>query len=314
MTPPEDDDDLDDEVTEKDGTIKDGSPARWAREHSVNRTAQRPSDVSRDQIHRIAVIGFWLNSDVLPGVLDDAYPRIFEDHDGPRIALHAGVAYGPEAWPADANEVRKAAAAHQVTALFEAKQGAEIRAYMAFDPREGMLPIEIYQRFVNSSQANADPDMVTDLVEDCAPGRERTLNLAGLRLGLLVCGENNVLANEQSNGNRALVRHQPDASLFKGVRVVFNGAHSTMGNWGKINERFKYLSSQRRWAFYATNCGKAGWGRSTVRGYYNGVLIADSFGPREAPPRGVPEPRLVHDDVNDRYLALVFDIPGRLLV
>ena len=98
------------------------------------------------------------------------------------------------------------------------------------------------------------------------------------------------------------------------MRVVFNGAHSTMGNWGKLDERFKLLSGQRGRAFYATNCGKAGWGRSTVRGYYSGVLLADSFGLRDAPPPGVPEPELVHDPVNDRCLALVFDIPGRMLV
>jgi hypothetical protein len=36
--------------------------------------------MARDQIHRIAVIGFWLNSDMLPGVLDEAYPKLFADH------------------------------------------------------------------------------------------------------------------------------------------------------------------------------------------------------------------------------------------
>jgi hypothetical protein len=104
-----------------------------------------------------------------------------------------------------------------------------------------LLPIEIHQRFVNSAQADADPGMVAELVADCGPGRERT--------------------------------------VFEEVRVVFNGGHSTMGNWGKMDERFKYLSRERRWAFYATNCGNNGWGRSTVRA----------------------------------CLALVLDIPGRML-
>jgi hypothetical protein len=304
---------LDDEDDEKTRTVADGSPARWARERSFNRTAPCPLDVASDRTFRVALLGFSLCSDRLPGVLDHMYERAFADHPGPRIALHAGVAYGPEPWPTGTDEVHRAAAAHEVTALFEARLAAGTRAYEAYAPGHGLLPIEIHQRFVNSAQADADPGMVAELVADCGPGRERTVNLGGLCLGLLVCGENNVLTNQQGNANRVLVRHDENAHLFEEVRVVFNGGHSTMGNWGKMDERFKYLSRERRWAFYATNCGNNGWGRSTVRAYHDGVLIADSLGPRAAPPAGVPEPRLVYDDVDDRCLALVLDIPGRML-
>jgi hypothetical protein len=85
----------DDEDDEKTRTIADGSPARWAREHSFNHTARRPPNVAPDSTYRVALLGFSLCSDKLPGVLDHAYARAFADHPGPRIALHAGVAYGP---------------------------------------------------------------------------------------------------------------------------------------------------------------------------------------------------------------------------
>lgn len=327
-------DDNDDDGDEKTLTVADGSPARWAREHSFNRTAQHQQDVELDATYRVALLGFSLCSDKLPGVIDHMYRRVFANHAGPRIALHAGVVYPLtnadeppppkesssagaratlEAWPIGTDEVQRAATAHEVTALFETRLAAGTRAYKAFAPGHRMLPLEIYQRFVNSAQADADPRMVAELVADCGRDRERTIHLGGLRLGLLVCGENNVLTNRQTDSNRVHVRHDQDAHLFEHVRVVFNGGHSTMGNWGKINARFKHLSRERRWAFYATNCGNNGWGNSTLRAYHDGVLIADSLGPIEPVPAGIPTPYLEYDDVDDRCLALVLDIPGRML-
>lgn len=292
---------------------KDGTGEQSAKYRSVNQTALTPEDIKPEEIYRIAVIGFLLEPRELPGVVEDAYKSIFNEHQGPRIALHAGQVAGRKPWPTGADEVRKAAATHKVAVLFEASMGSR-GAYKAFEPGKEMLPVEIYQRFADSKQANADPAMVVALVEDCGPDRERTINLAGLRLGLLVCGENNVLTNEQDNGNRALVRHQPDSHLFEHVRVVFNGAHTNMGNWGKLDRRFRYLSRERRWAFYATNCGNEAWGRSTVRGYYNGRLIMTSSGPQERRVNGVRVQRIADDESKDRYMALVFDIPGRLLM
>jgi hypothetical protein len=315
MTPPEDEDSDGPDILDKGEKLGGGGfPAPWARDSSKNDTAQRRDSIVSDQTYRIAVIGFWLAPDKLSGVLEAAYPKIFDGHHGPKIALHPGVAVaGSKLWPEDVNEVRNAARTNEVTALFEAKIGSERPAYKAVAPDGSMLPIEIYQRFATSGQANADLDMVAKLVEDCASGQQRTLNLAGLPLGLLVCGENNVLINPKSEGYRARVRYPRGAQIFERVKVVFNGTHYTMRNWGKMHQRFKYLSDGHRWAFYATNCNKKEWGLTTVRAYYNRRLIADSSGPRGKPPHGVPKPFLVVDE-EQRYLALVFDIPGKLLV
>jgi hypothetical protein len=285
-----------------------------AKDRSENRTALDPPCVSPEKIYRIAVIGFWQEARTLSGVLDRAYGDIFKDHQGPRIALHSGYVIRREPWPAGTDEVCAAAENHEVAALFETALQPDDRAYLAYQPRKGLLPLRLYQRFKDSTDANADPAIVAELVEDCGPNRQRTINLAGLPLGLLICGENNVLTNDQGDGNRAFVRHHPDAKLFEGVGVVFNGAHTTMGNWGKINRRLGFLSDGDRWAFYATNCVNESWGSSTVRGYYNGALVADSSMRTVAPPPDVTVRRFNDDESTDRYLALAFDIPGRLLV
>jgi hypothetical protein len=312
MTPPEDED-PDDPFIIDIGEKRGGFSAPWARDSSKNNSARNSANVS-DETYRIAVIGFWRNPNVLSGVLHDAYRKIFADHKGPRIALHPGMAFvGSKSWPKDVEEVSQAAGDHKVTALFEARKGSGRPAYRAVGPDGCELPIEIYQRFATSWDANADLDMVEKLVKDCGRDQQRTLNLAGLPLGLLVCGENNVLINPKSEGYQARVRYPRNAQIFEYVKVVFNGTHYTMGNWGKMHGRFEYLSRERRWAFFATNCDKKEWGLTTVRAYYDGRLIADSSGLRGKPPHGVPKPFLVADE-EQRYLALVFDIPGKLLV
>lgn len=285
-----------------------------AKERSKNETALDPPRVLLDETYRIAVIGFWWETHALSGVIDHAYGQIFDGHPGPqKIALHAGRVEGPPPWPAGPEKVSEAASMHKVSVLFETMVQADRAAYQAYDSRKGALPVEIYQRFADSKEANANPAMVAELIEDCAPGRERTINLGGLRVGLLICGENNVLTNDQNDGNRAFVRHQPDAKLFEGVPVIFNGAHNPMGNWSKIDQRLKLLSEHQRWAFYATNCENYSWGSSTVRGYYNGALVADSSMKKVKPPPDVKVKCVQDDKSKDRYLALVFDIPGHLL-
>jgi hypothetical protein len=288
-------------------------PEQSARDYSENRTARDAARIKPEQIYRIAAIGFLMEPRVLPGVLDDAYKRIFDGHNGPCIALHAGYVIGRKPWPTGTEEVCEAAREHGVAVLFEAVIRAKDKAYLAYEPRRGLLPVKLHQQITDSDEAKTNPAVVAQLVEDCGADGKRTINLAGLRLGLLICGENNIFISKQSE-SVAQIRHQPGAQIFEGVRFVFNGAHYGMGEWGHLDKRFRYLSRGRRWAFHAANCRNETLGKSTVRAYYDGALIAESSMQHVAPPRGVKVQRFLDDGPNDRYLALVFDIPGRLLV
>ena len=212
-------------------------------------------------------------------------------------------------WPLDPDDVVPVLEQWGVAALFESylhgRADEKDRAYRAFEPGKGMLPVEIRQVFATSKAANKQK--VKDLVKDCNPGGKRTIVVGGLPIGLLVCGENNILANRQSKGNEAYIRHNLKGALFPHLKVVFNGAHTPMGNWGKLERRFEYLSRDRRWVFYATNTDRTSWGRRVLRAYYNGRLIADSEAVKDICP---VVGKLVDGKV---FLALRFDILGKML-
>lgn len=114
--------------------------------------------------------------------------------------------------------------------------------------------------------------------------------------------------------------------LFPHLNVTFNGSHTPMGNWGKLERRFEYLSEDRRWAFYATNTDRLRWGRTALRVYFDGNLVATSEGIEGAPKDHALEldgervpAKLVRDEAAlesgevEGFRGLVFDVPGRLL-
>jgi hypothetical protein len=154
---------------------------------------------------------------------------------------------------------------------------------------------------------------VGDLLEACQRG-QRIVLLGGFPIGLLVCGENNVLTNIQSQGNRAVLRHHGQGEVFlrEKTRIVFNGAHDPMGNWGKLDRRFELLSAHERWAFYATNV-RTNWGRSILRAYFDGHLIATTWGSEDG--RSPPGVEIdVVDAKDDLCQALWLDVPAAMLL
>lgn len=280
---------------------------------SVNETATWPPRILRQSTYRIGVLGFWnAKPSDLSGVLDDAFARIFADHAGPRLALLSGAIFQGKGWPTSAEEVTDAAGRYGVAALFEAPTESGDLAYRAYTPAGGLLPVKIHQRLMSAADESVRPELISELIAEFGDGGDRTVNLSGLPIGLLICSENNVLVSEPAEGSGAYIRHETEADLFSHVRVIFNGAHTTMDTWGKLEPRFEYLSTSRRWLFYATNCDGASWGRSSLRAYYNGAKIADSHdGPQPECP--VPADLVVDDGPVDRFRALRLDIPGHLL-
>ena len=284
---------------------------------SRNHTVKFPARIQKQLTYRVGVFGFWNTKPrKLRGVLDKAFGQIFDAHDGPRLALLPGVVSHGKGWPQGHDEVCRTAAKHRVAVLFEAVLPDGNAAYHACKASGKLLPVQIPQRFATSQQANRHPTVVADLLADCKPGRERTVNLEGLPIGLLICGENNILTNKQSDKavrNRPSVRHHPDANLFEHVPVVFNGAHFNMGNWGKLSRRCEYLSRDGRWCFYAANSDQNDWGCSTLYAYHDSNKLANSSGIISDVARPFAIRRIADEPDKERFVALSLDIPGALL-
>jgi hypothetical protein len=234
-------------------------------------------------------------------------------------------------WPT-VDQIAGVARNTKLPILFQTIEPETKPFYTAVSGAGKKLPLEVYQQF--STGKNATPEAVKGLVKECNPSGERAIDIAGLTVGLLICGENNVLTNKRSDHNRGVrVRHSRARDLFRGVRLIFNGAHTKMGNWGKLEWRFRFLSKHKRWFFYATNNNdkREKWGKSTLCVYYNRRRIATSAGLEQ---RGTAKQevngKIKWEDVHlrgqkdpisfalvtskhDRCIILTVDIPGKLL-
>ncbi len=224
---------------------------------------------------------------------------------GPRFVLLPG---WTTKWPVG-DDVVDRCREHAASVLFERCLG-NTGTWTAFDGSGAPLGVELNQVLSDSGQADREPETVDALLRDCAPGGSRTVRLEGADVGLLCCGENNVLKCAQAQGNEVSVRHHPKASIFDHVPVVFNGAHTNMGNWNKLKKRFEYLSRDRRIAIFLTNNSRSSW-RGSARVYFDGGLVAD--GEDVVVRDGPVGVRVVRDMHGDRFRALVVTAPGSVL-
>jgi len=290
---------------------------------SSNKTHQQRTPIEADCTYRIGLCGFRISgSRQLVPSLKEAVLAAFSGADREKLLLlpgrwKCGSWECRNSWPT-VDQIAEVALAAKLPILFETIGAAPRPFYTAVSDTGKELPLKLYQQFWNCK--NATKDAVEGLVKECDLKGLRAVHLGGLTLGLLICGENNVLANKQSDDNRAHVRHSPDspaASLFPRVRIIFNGTHSKMGEWGKLERRFESLSANKRWFFYATNNKGKSWGSSMLRAYYDGYKIATSAEPPEftAPLKGQRHgiPAALVTSKNNRVRILTLDIPGNLL-
>jgi hypothetical protein len=236
-----------------------------------------------------------------------ALESCFRGWNGARLALFPGVSndfIDREAW---VEAIRTAARTIGAVVLFESTGNHDTRCFWAYDGTSGTNLLAVRQVFSTSTEANRDPSLVNQVLSRSAPGGTGSTSVAGRAVGLLVCGENNVLRNEQSANNAVSVRHHPHKDLFGHAEIVCNGAHTVMGNWGKLDRRFEYLSRQCRVALYATNCDGASW-RSACRVYFDGRRIASGGGVDES----TANARVIHDS-HEMYRAVILDLAPRSL-
>ena len=250
----------------------------------------------------------WGQAPLPPDTYEVACETLCREPHEHRILLHPGESWGDNwVWPTGTDVVTEQARKHGFSVLFEAPS-PEGSFYFAYDKEKGLLQERCRQTFASSGEAEdaKNRELIQDFFNACQKDGSRTLTVGGVDLGLLICGENNILYNKQSDGNRVSVRHHSGEDIFDDVRVVLNGAHSVMGNWGKLERRFEYLSRDKRFMFYTTNNTKSWW-TTSLRVYYDGQRLADG--------KGVWKddlyPIKMVEDPQDRFRALVVDVPYR---
>ncbi len=194
---------------------------------SSNKTHRQRAPVDADSTYRIGLCGFRISGkrQLVPS-LKEAVLAAFSGADREKLLLlpgrwKCGRWECRNSWPT-VDQIAEVALAAKVPILFETIGATPRPFYTAVSDTGRKLPIKLYQQFCDCK--NATKDAVAGLVKECDPKELRAVHLGGLTLGLLICGENNVLANKQSEGNRAYIRHSPDstaASLFPRVQIIF---------------------------------------------------------------------------------------------
>ena len=113
-----------------------------------------------------------------------------------------------------------------------------------------------HQLFTDSSTINAYPEPGEHLMLELES--RRCFDAANRNVIVLQCGENGILRNKQSEGNKAIFRFENDtelssrfATILDNTHIVLNPIHSPMGNQGKMKKRREYFSDKNR-AYFST--------------------------------------------------------------
>ncbi|MGA7730659.1 MAG: hypothetical protein WCD37_05240 [Chloroflexia bacterium] len=121
--------------------------------------------------------------------------------------------------------------------------------YIPNQPKKPLLK----QLFVDGDEANRDPGSVRGVMEALElEGSDRRIDLNGVRMAVLLCGENNILTNPHRG---AAAPRYADLAWPRSYDVLLNPSHTRMGNWNLLGSRFEYFSQGGRTAIYCTNNG-----------------------------------------------------------
>ena len=123
--------------------------------------------------------------------------------------------------------------------------------------RNGVVKdIYTHQLFTDSKTIKAYPELGEHLMLELET--RRNFSAANRNVSIIQCGENNILRNIQSEGNRAVFRFEDDAILNKrfadflnNTDIILNPMHSPMGNQPKMCKRREFFSSNNR-AYFST--------------------------------------------------------------
>ena len=113
-----------------------------------------------------------------------------------------------------------------------------------------------HQLFTDSATISANPELGDYLMLELET--RRNFSAANRNVSIILCGENNILRNIQSEGNRPVFRFEDDAVLnqrfadfLNNTNIILNPIHSPMGNQNKMCKRREFFSDNNR-AYFST--------------------------------------------------------------
>ena len=161
----------------------------------------------------------------------------------------------------DVDELNTLLDNNRTTAVIEVKKDTKSKSlpvyHSLFLLQNGVAKdIYTHQLFTDSKTIKAYPELGEHLMLELET--RRNFSTANRNVSIIQCGENNILRNIQSEGNRAVFRFEDDAILnqrfaafLNNTDIILNPMHSPMGNQGKMRKRRELFSSNNR-AYFST--------------------------------------------------------------
>ena len=161
----------------------------------------------------------------------------------------------------DVDELNTLLDNNRTTAVIEVKKDTKSKSlpvyHSLFLLQNGVAKdIYTHQLFTDSKTIKAYPELGEHLMLELET--RRNFSTANRNVSVIQCGENNILRNIQSEGNRAVFRFEDDAILsqrfaafLNKTDIILNPMHSPMGNQGKMRKRRELFSSNNR-AYFST--------------------------------------------------------------
>ena len=127
------------------------------------------------------------------------------------------------------------------------------------------------QVFATSSEIEGNEFLCEQFINELET--KRRFAVKGKICLVLQCGENNIIKNSQSEKNKPYFRLEERKdlkgkflSILKDTDIVLNPIHSPMGNQGKLEQRRKYLSGNKRYYFSVCNAeGEIGFNSKRIQ-------------------------------------------------
>ena len=161
----------------------------------------------------------------------------------------------------DVDELNTLLDNNRTTAVIEVKKDTKSKSLSVYHSlfllQNGVAKdIYTHQLFTDSKTIKAYPELGEHLMLELET--RRNFSAANRNVSIIQCGENNILRNIQSEGNRAVFRFEDDAILnqrfavfLNNTNIILNPMHSPMGNQPKIRKRREFFSDNNR-AYFST--------------------------------------------------------------
>lgn len=127
----------------------------------------------------------------------------------------------------------------------------EEKALNYFIKGNTIIKKDIIQLFATSKQVNRNNSLMKKFLSEFE--NDRSIEIKNKTLRLIICGEINVVKNNQANNNEVTFRLENDSGLNNKFKKIFtrtdifiDPTHTQMGNQGKLEMRRKYFSKNKK--------------------------------------------------------------------